>query len=75
MTDRLEAGSSGDQLAFALWRKSSYSESANGCVEAADLAGRVGVRDSRDPHGPVQLYTTRQWSHFVSAVRSGELGR
>jgi len=62
-------------LARAPWRKSSYSNSANGCVEAADLTGLVGVRDSKDPQGTVQLYTAGQWSRFISAVRSGELGR
>jgi hypothetical protein len=73
MTHRLEAGPSGDQLARAPWRKSSYSNSANGCVEAADVTGLVGVRDSKDPHGPVQLYAPRQWASFIAAVRSGQL--
>jgi len=75
MTHRLEAGASGDRLAFASWRKSSYSNSANGCVEAAHLTGLVAIRDSKDPRGPVQLYTARQWSRFISAVRSGGLDR
>ena len=63
------------ELARAPWRKSTRSTSANGCVEAAQLAGRVGVRDSRDPHGPVQLYTARQWTRFITAIRTSELDR
>ncbi len=75
MTHRLQAGPSGEQLASAPWRKSSYSNSANGCVEAGHLTGLVGIRDSKDPHGPVQLYTARQWTRFIAAIRTGELDR
>ncbi|WP_436772343.1 DUF397 domain-containing protein [Yinghuangia sp. YIM S09857] len=33
------------------WRKSPYSGGLNddACVELADLGGRIGVRDSKDP--------------------------
>ena len=33
------------------WRKSSYSDQGNGCVELANTLDRV--RDSKNPHGPV----------------------
>ncbi|MEU9839391.1 DUF397 domain-containing protein [Actinomadura sp. NPDC048032] len=40
------------------WRKSSYSASNGGnCVELADAATGVAVRDSKDPDGPVLLFT------------------
>jgi hypothetical protein len=40
------------------WRKSSYSASNGGnCVELADVAGAVAVRDSKNPDGPVLLLT------------------
>ncbi|GAA4310959.1 DUF397 domain-containing protein [Actinomadura luteofluorescens] len=40
------------------WRKSSYSTSNGGnCVELADAAGAVAVRDSKDPDGPILLLT------------------
>ncbi|WP_026410800.1 DUF397 domain-containing protein [Actinomadura oligospora] len=42
------------------WRKSSHSADNGGdCVELADLASAVGVRDSKDPDGP-RLTTTRE---------------
>ncbi|WP_141578662.1 DUF397 domain-containing protein [Actinomadura sp. WMMA1423] len=43
-------------LTNATWRKSSYTGSNGGnCVELADAAGAVAVRDSKDPDGPVLL--------------------
>ncbi|MEW2354429.1 DUF397 domain-containing protein [Spirillospora sp. NPDC029432] len=45
-------------LTGADWRKSSYSTSNGGnCVELAGAGGVVGVRDSKDPNGPVLLVT------------------
>ncbi|TDE37798.1 DUF397 domain-containing protein [Actinomadura sp. 6K520] len=40
------------------WRKARRSLSNGGeCVELADAAGAVAVRDSKDPDGPVLLLT------------------
>jgi hypothetical protein len=37
----------------AVWRKASRSSGNGGaCVEVADFARGVGVRDSKDPDGP-----------------------
>jgi len=52
------------------WRKSSRSNS-NGseCVEVADnLPGRVLVRDSKNPTGPVLTFTPAAWAAFVRTV-------
>jgi Domain of unknown function (DUF397) len=53
------------------WRKSSYS-GANGCVEAAFLNDRVAVRDSKQQHGAVLLFTATEWQAFLNGVRDGE---
>jgi hypothetical protein len=58
------------------WRTSTKSANAGGqCVEAGpvkDGSGRVAVRHSLDPAGPVITYTREEWIAFVSGVREGE---
>ena len=57
-------------LTGARWRKSSKSGGNGGdCVEVADnLAGVVGVRDSKDPAGPVLTFTPAVWRAFVARL-------
>ncbi|PZM90722.1 MAG: DUF397 domain-containing protein [Actinobacteria bacterium] len=54
----------------ARWRKSSHSgPSPATCVEVADnLPGVVGVRDSKDPAGPVLTFTREAWRAFVEQL-------
>lgn len=49
-------------LTGAKWRKSRYSGSNGGnCVEVAgNLPGIVAVRDSKDPDGPVLIFTSEE---------------
>ncbi|GLZ07770.1 hypothetical protein Acsp03_52360 [Actinomadura sp. NBRC 104412] len=46
---------------MTVWRKSSYSGTTGGsdCVELARLGEAVGIRDSKDPHGP-KLVVSRE---------------
>ncbi|MER7754457.1 DUF397 domain-containing protein [Kitasatospora sp. NPDC097643] len=55
------------------WRKSTYSNGGGQCIEVADgFTGVMPVRDSKDPDGPVLLFSSPAWQAFVTAVRAGE---
>jgi hypothetical protein len=58
------------------WTKSSLSFSNSNCVEVANLAdGQIGVRDSKDPQGPVLRFTPGEWRAFLGGARNGEFDR
>jgi hypothetical protein len=54
------------------WVKSSLSFALGNCVEVSDQPGGIGVRNSRDPQGPVLMFTPAEWTAFVGGVRLGE---
>ncbi|MFC4050464.1 DUF397 domain-containing protein [Actinomadura syzygii] len=58
------------------WRKSTYSDSSGGnCVEVAALPLVVGVRDSKDPDGPVLAFGRAAFGELVSGIRGGQYDR
>jgi hypothetical protein len=57
------------------WIKSSLSFSNGNCVEAATLPdGMIGIRDSKNPEGPVLRFTPGEWEAFLGGARRGEFG-
>jgi uncharacterized protein DUF397 len=64
-------------LTGATWRKSSFSGGNGGaCVEVAMIpaaanggSDAVALRDSKDPVGPVLVFTPAEWLAFLSDVR------
>ncbi|OIK29005.1 DUF397 domain-containing protein [Streptomyces malaysiense] len=50
------------------WFKSSYSDPGQNCVEVAPLHPHIGVRDSKDPHGPALLLPFHAWAEFIGHV-------
>jgi hypothetical protein len=58
------------QSATATFKKSSYSGDTS-CVEAADLDGSIGVRDSKNVAGAVLEFTSSSWGAFIQAATIG----
>ncbi len=75
---RMDQHVNGGQASFlhaAVWRKSSYSNPSGNCLEIAELAGGVALRDSRFPDGPVLAFTIATWDVFLRGLkRQGQLG-
>jgi len=45
-------------------------------VEVASLPdGGIGVRDSKDPSGPVLRFTPGEWHAFLGGAQNGEFDR
>lgn len=54
------------------WRKSHHSNPSGNCVELAVLPdGRVAVRNSRHPAGPVLICTRDEIAAFVRGAKDG----
>jgi hypothetical protein len=62
-------------ITAARWRKSSYSSGSGGnCVEVArNLPGGVGIRDSKNPDGPVLVISPEGWNGLMRTIKNGEL--
>jgi hypothetical protein len=68
LVDEIRNGVLADELPHAVWRKSSYSGAVGNCVELSWFEGQAGVRNSRDPHGPVLVVPSEQLASFVTAT-------
>jgi Domain of unknown function (DUF397) len=53
------------------WRRSSVC-SGGSCVEAARFAGRVLVRDAKNPDQAPLSFREDEWTAFVAGVKKGE---
>jgi hypothetical protein len=53
------------------WRKARRSANNGACIEAALSGGRILIRDSKDPGGPVLEYAGATWRMFTSDAKIG----
>ena len=57
-------------LTTGLWRKSTFSQAANGCVEVGALSDVVGVRDSKlGPASPILAFGPDVWTTFTAGLK------
>jgi hypothetical protein len=60
----------------AVWRKSTRSgPHCDNCVEVAFVDPAILVRDSKDPNGPVLVFTGAEWDAFLGGAQDGEFDR
>ena len=62
----------GSMLHGLAWRKAQRSIGNGACVELAPIDGMVAMRDSKDPDGPVLVYTPAEWHAFLNGAKAGE---
>jgi Domain of unknown function (DUF397) len=62
-------------LAGPHWRKSSYSNWSNQCVEVAQAGGTIAVRDSKNPGAGYLTFTTAEWEAFLTQIKHHRPGK
>ncbi|MBT8225033.1 MAG: DUF397 domain-containing protein [Dactylosporangium sp.] len=56
----------------AVWRKSAKTQQSGQCVQVARVADTIGIRDSKDPAGPVLAFTVGEFGAFLDGAARGE---
>ncbi|WP_405488500.1 DUF397 domain-containing protein [Nocardia sp. NBC_00511] len=59
--------------ADAQWRRGD--DTTDGVEIAFLTSGNIGLRDSRNPTGPVLIFTPGEWEAFVAGAKDGEFNR
>jgi hypothetical protein len=54
------------------WIKARSSTANGACVEVASAVGNIAIRDSKDPNGPILVYTPSEFRAFLEGARNGE---
>ncbi|MFC6021867.1 DUF397 domain-containing protein [Plantactinospora solaniradicis] len=58
-----------------VWIKSTRSGNNGACVQVRDQHVAVGVRDSKDPAGPVLTFGPAAWDAFSTGIKGGKFSR
>jgi hypothetical protein len=62
----------GAERASLDWLKAWASTFNGQCVEVAAAQNAVAIRDSKDPNGPILVYTHAEFKAFLDGARNGE---
>jgi hypothetical protein len=62
----------GSALGDLNWRKAQRSVNNGQCIELARAGGMIAIRDSKDPAGPVLMYTPAELHAFIDGAKNGE---
>ena len=62
----------GRDISQAAFRKSTYSDGGQGCVEAAVLGSECLAPDSKDPDSPPLKFAPGPWTPFIKEIKQGE---
>jgi Domain of unknown function (DUF397) len=54
------------------WLKAQSSGANGQCIEIASSPGKIAIRDSKDPDGPILVYTPGEFRAFLDGARKGE---
>lgn len=72
-TDRSGRSTASDaERASLVWVKARLSTSYGQCVQIASAADGIAMRDSKDPDGPILLYTRAEFKEFIDGARNGD---
>ena len=63
------------ERANLIWTKAQASTHNGQCVEVASAAGNIALRDSKNPDGPILVYTPAEFRAFLDGARNGEFDR
>jgi hypothetical protein len=56
-----------------VWRTAQASTYNGQCVEVASTSGKIVIRDSKDPDGPILAYAPEVFRGFLDDARSGRI--
>ncbi len=63
------------ELGSVTWCKSTRSGANGNCVEVAQLPAAIALRDSKNPSGPVLMFSPNEWVAFIEGTKNGEFDR
>jgi hypothetical protein len=61
-----------EELGGLSWIKAKLSNHNGACVEIASTPDKIAIRDSKDPGGPILVYTPIEFRAFLDGARNGE---